>query len=61
MPNYEVVDEEFPPSDPTPAFAQNVGSSSLKLQQIQSVDLAFNRLISLKSSEINLLIWKSTC
>jgi len=56
MPNYEVVDEEFPPSDPTPAFAQNVGSSSLKLQQIQSVDLAFNRLISLKSSEINRLI-----
>jgi len=31
------------------------------MQQIQSVDLVFNRLISLKSSEINRLIWKSTC
>jgi len=31
------------------------------LKQIQSIDLVFNRLISLKSSEINRLIWKSTC
>jgi len=31
-------------------------SSSLKLQQIQSVHLVFNRLISLKLSEINRLI-----
>jgi len=28
---------------------------------IQLVDLFFNRLISLKLSKINQLIWKSTC
>jgi len=35
---------------------KQVGCNSLKLKQIQSVDLFFNLLISLKSSEINKLI-----
>ena len=46
MPNYEVEDEELPPTDPIPPTAPHVGSSSGARRQHNKHEQTTRRIIS---------------